>query len=564
MKINFKKIFLFIFISFLIYFFFFQDVLAQGVNSSLLSCEPRIFSVDSLYKLPYKYDGVEIKSGNSTVKSNDYLIYSVKVKNNLVPERQIIQKIYIKQLLGNSEPITILDAKAVGGDCVINNYDKSIFCNLNYSFVEEATDPIYVLLKINNFFGEIPKTSSLFTIQTNKGSTECANFLWLKEETKPNKINWQTPYVSFNASDFYIKIKDKKFYGKEPIKIISDPGIEKTTLEATWQENGVEMRLFMYFQKKLSNMWEMYELRTYNGQNPGDWIYYKDSLGETVEGLIGYQNYKNQRDFIPLNNQDAQVHCLNCSINAFLNQTQITSDKEYILEPLIGLPQGEIIKITNDPMTGYGVNVLLKNKNGEVVKDQSDIIYDWKVDNSNIIQIKTSRLEDDNGCLYGILPPCPLNHVDISGVNPGRAQISVSSIRKLDNQVLASTSFLVDVILKEKLPVPDLCAQEGEVIKKGETLKCCDRLLLVPPIDDRIDIFGTCLKPCYKDLDCQSNQICSLNSNNQLVCVPGERVNKQIQEIKKNVDQINQNQTQIQIILNKIILFLKKLFKFKI
>ncbi len=565
-KRHFNKNFFLIGLSLILFLgqlFLAKPVFAQ-VSNNPLSCEPRIFLVNSSYSLPYRYDGVEIKSGSSTVKPNDYLIYSVKVKNNLAPQRQIIQKIYIKHLLGANEPITVLDAQAVGGSCTLNNQDKSIFCSQNYSFVDEATDPIYILLKINNSIDNLPKTSSLFTIQTDTATTECASYLWLKEESKPNPINWSTPYASLNSKNFFIRIKDKKFYGQEPIRISSDPGVDRTTLEAIWQESGVEMRLFMYFQKKENNMWEMYELRTYNGESQGDWIYYKDSLGNKVESLLGYHNYQYERKFIPLDNQDAEIYCYQCSINAFLSKNQPPSEYGYILEPLIGLPEGKIITITNNPLTGYGVNVLLKNQNGEIVKDQRGINYNWKIANPNIAQIKPDKLESNSGCLYNIQPPCPLNHIDISGINPGKTEIKVSAIREADGLVLATASFPVLVISEKSLPNPELCSLAGEVIRKDQVSKCCDGLVLIPPTDDRTDIFGTCLRPCYKDEDCQEKEICSLTQSNQLVCVPGTRTTEEIGQIKEQIQELSQKQNQLQTLINKIVAFLKRVFGFKI
>ncbi|MBI3385002.1 hypothetical protein HY030_02300 [Candidatus Gottesmanbacteria bacterium] len=133
-----------------------------------------------------------------------------------------------------------------------------------------------------------------------------------------NSINWSTSYAKLSASDFYIRIGDKKFYGKDAT-LNSSPGNYYTTLEATWHENDVEMRMNMYFQKFVdTGMWEMFELRTYNGNNPGDWIYYKDSHGNKVTSTPGYHNYQYLRTFIPLNsNSSSEIYCSKCSITAF-------------------------------------------------------------------------------------------------------------------------------------------------------------------------------------------------------------------------------------------------------
>jgi hypothetical protein len=111
-------------------------------------------------------------------------------------------------------------------------------------------------------------------------------------------INWSTPHVSLVAEDLTIIANGKTFKGIPDqgthVKVTSDPGNrEYTTLEAIWREQGVEMRLFMYFYA--TNVvpsgfsgngpyWGTSEIRTYNGNDPGDWIYYTN---RTVMGRVG-------------------------------------------------------------------------------------------------------------------------------------------------------------------------------------------------------------------------------------------------------------------------------------
>lgn len=86
-------------------------------------------------------------------------------------------------------------------------------------------------------------------------------------------ISWQTDTVALSAEDFYVVAGGETFYPTD-VTVHSDPGNSTyTSLEATWYQAGVEMRLFMYFNADDNNWWS-YEIRTYNGQTPGDWIYY--------------------------------------------------------------------------------------------------------------------------------------------------------------------------------------------------------------------------------------------------------------------------------------------------
>lgn len=300
-----------------------------------------------------------------------------------------------------------------------------------------------------------------------------SSFFPTSAKTPPNPIRWETPYARLTSRDFSIRIDDTFFYGKEPITLHSDPGIERTTLEATWQENDVEMRLFLYFRKIESNMWELYEMRSYNGQLQGDWIYYKDALGNPAKSTIGYHDYTDSRVFLPTENEDAEITCKACEFEAFLPKPVPVSPYGYSLEPLIGLPKGEIITLSTNPMTGYGVNVILRDSNNQVVTDQSQFAYQWTTNNPQILSLTTSTLDyGNNTCAYGIITPCPLNHVDLKGLVPGQTTVRVEIIRQNDNAVIAQTSFPVKVIeaaILQQIPSPNpsvtLTAEQQELVR---------------------------------------------------------------------------------------------------
>lgn len=91
-----------------------------------------------------------------------------------------------------------------------------------------------------------------------------------------NSINWKTENVILSASNFYINIDGKNLFLSNPQAVVhSDYGRKDyTTIEATWQENNVEMRLFIYFNTDTNGNWNAYEIRTYNGQRDANWLYY--------------------------------------------------------------------------------------------------------------------------------------------------------------------------------------------------------------------------------------------------------------------------------------------------
>jgi hypothetical protein len=85
-----------------------------------------------------------------------------------------------------------------------------------------------------------------------------------------------TPQVSMAASELSIEVGGRSFSGATTMDVHSDPGTwqKYTTLELTWTEHDVEMRLFMYFTSDGHEWWSN-ELRTYNGRSPGDWVTYR-------------------------------------------------------------------------------------------------------------------------------------------------------------------------------------------------------------------------------------------------------------------------------------------------
>ncbi|MDP9336696.1 MAG: hypothetical protein M3Q30_25760 [Actinomycetota bacterium] len=105
-------------------------------------------------------------------------------------------------------------------------------------------------------------------------------------------VLWQSEndLVRFKADDFIIEANGKTFTAQNtPVAVDSDPGsADYWTLEVTWQEHGVEMRMFIYFASDGRDWWAT-EIRTYDGQTKGDWIeyhgaYFKSPLGRPFVG----------------------------------------------------------------------------------------------------------------------------------------------------------------------------------------------------------------------------------------------------------------------------------------
>jgi hypothetical protein len=105
----------------------------------------------------------------------------------------------------------------------------------------------------------------------------------------PNQITWKTEVALLAAQGFSVQAGDKTFTGPAPVKVVSDPGdATYRTLEATWQENGVEMRLNIYFAGDAQASWAE-EVWIYDGEVAGKWLtargtFFKTPLGAAWAG----------------------------------------------------------------------------------------------------------------------------------------------------------------------------------------------------------------------------------------------------------------------------------------
>ena len=129
-------------------------------------------------------------------------------------------------------------------------------------------------------------------------------------------ISWITDRVSLEADDFYIVANGEKYYANvEDVQVHSDPGSATyCSLEVEWQENGVEMRLYIYFNATQTHWWSD-EIRTYDGQVSGEWIYYTgnffdSSIGTAFTGDIDLQSDAD-------NDYAGEIHFDNLTLQAF-------------------------------------------------------------------------------------------------------------------------------------------------------------------------------------------------------------------------------------------------------
>lgn len=341
-----------------------------------------------------------------------------------------------------------------------------------------------------------------------------------------NGIIWITNTVSLKAGNFYMIIDGKQYLASNGnVNVRSDPGNPTyTTLEATWQENGVEMRMNMYFSYTPGQFWRLYELRTYNGQNRGDWIMYNstDANGNPIQHELG-QAYVNAGplEFRNVTNSQYQglIHFENFRLQAFLNQPAPILTVEgfkralgsvrgapnydslydangdgrisavdysalltrfaflgYYLEqnPSTSIVMGVGVSSLGGGGGSYDIHALLRDAQGNVVTYQQGLTYSWSIDSSaqggGSPPTTIAIITPFSSCTQGIQPPCPEDHLGIQALTPGHALIRARVIRNSDQTEVAQAPFYLHVVSESLVYFNNLSPNGGETFTEGQSV----------------------------------------------------------------------------------------------
>jgi len=259
-----------------------------------------------------------------------------------------------------------------------------------------------------------------------------------------SRVNWTTPYASLKADDFAITANNLKFRGRSissasdtRSSVHSDPGSESyTTLEVSWTENNVEMRLYIYFAQE-NGRWKVSEIRTYNGLagSQSNWLYYDaTSLNNSLLGT------PIRLSDVRLTSLDGsgELYFKNLNLLAFIPRPSPTlSPDGFALE---NVPVNQVQMPISTAVTGYSIYVLLRDAQYQVVTDQSDFSYEWLSANPRVVSVTPA-----SACVRGVQQPCPNGHGDLKGISPGTTTVSVRVTKKSLNRVIATTRFSVKV-----------------------------------------------------------------------------------------------------------------------
>ncbi len=274
------------------------------------------------------------------------------------------------------------------------------------------------------------------------------------------QVSWSTDVASLQCADFYIVANGQTFYGDvDQVEVHSDPGWPGyCTLEMIWQENGVEMRLFIYFKADGSKWWAD-EIRTYDGQANADWIYYTGTFFESPLG----EPYSGSYD-IANESMTSMIHFGGLNLQAFLSDTSDTG-----IHPVTGLA---LNKWETTMATG-STEQLVAAVEPATATDPS---VAWSSSDSTIASVDASGL--------------------VSAVDNGTATITVTTV---DQGLTASCS--VTVVDWLELSIRDASDNQSLVFGQGDEVRFV--ITMRNPTDEALGF--TCLDTQVYDIQVYSS-----------------------------------------------------------
>lgn len=251
--------------------------------------------------------------------------------------------------------------------------------------------------------------------------------------TDPARFSVATRQVALDAAAVTIDAGGRTFAAAGRIQVVSDPGManEYTTLELTWREHDVEMRLFLYFASDGREWWAS-EIRTYDGSPEGDWIVYP---GEHFRRPLGTQFTGDVELVAPLPAAGRLV-LKDLHVRPFLTPPECAAaTTSLVLDPGVS---GVAIP---PEASGYGLRVrLLDAASCSPVRDGDRYRYDWTPTEPGVVRVE-NHLDPDTRTAP---------RVDLVPEGPGRTTLRVTATDADTGAVVARTD--VEVVVDERDP----------------------------------------------------------------------------------------------------------------
>lgn len=248
-------------------------------------------------------------------------------------------------------------------------------------------------------------------------------------------LTWTAPRYTLTADEFAIDAGGVLFQASAPqaIEVRGDPGDERyMTVEATWMEHGVEMRLYIYLHNDGIEWWSD-EIRTYDGQAEGEWIVY---TGDFFRSPMG-EAFRGDVDLVSDGSQPiaGTLHLGNLQLWVFQPPSQCGGPGDYVLTkpfPRVDMSVG--------PAFYRGYVELRDATTCTVIADQTDFAYDWVIDDPGV-----STMLIEAGCVNGVLEPCPRAWFEVHPVSAGATVMRVGVTQVSSGTKVASAAIPVIV-----------------------------------------------------------------------------------------------------------------------
>jgi hypothetical protein len=207
--------------------------------------------------------------------------------------------------------------------------------------------------------------------------------------TPGSGVHAGTPQVSLAAGAVRIDVDGTTFTTTGPLQVHSDPGIWQgsTTLELTWLEHGVEMRLSIYFTSD-GHQWWSDEIRTYDGRQEGKWIFYH---GDFFRSPLGSPFVGNLDVTGSDHGVTGHLQLSGLRLEAFLRPTACRAPTApYALDT--GYPTIDMQLL---PGSGFGVNATLLETAGCTPVKPDGFAFVWSVASPSVATVTGDGLRGD-------------------------------------------------------------------------------------------------------------------------------------------------------------------------
>jgi hypothetical protein len=193
-----------------------------------------------------------------------------------------------------------------------------------------------------------------------------------------NPINWTTALMTFTADDLRIEAGGETFLGGVPdVPVQHDPGLpdEGMTFERTWEEHGLQMRLYIYLTSDGTDWWSD-EIRIYDGSSDGEWvtftgIFFRASLGQEFRGDLDLPADAEAHD------GEGRVAMSGVHMQAFLPPAECSAPAgPYVLD--LTYPDIQMAE-------AFSADSRLRDRNCDVISDLSEFRFTYAPQDPSIV-----------------------------------------------------------------------------------------------------------------------------------------------------------------------------------